>query len=110
MTEKTTYVTALYRGGAIIWFVLDKPPIGFPQRTIRLKIGSHYYFVSAQSPIVDAASGTTLVFVQATTHHSVFGSNITPEGAVYEVTKIDPNDFHIDANWREIDNPFPAVE
>ena len=110
MTEKTRYVTVLYHGGEPTWFALEKPPVGLPQATIRLKIGSHYYFVSAEPPVVDAASGTTLVFVHATTHHSVWGSNISPEGAVYELTKVDPHDFHIDANWREIDNPFTALE
>ena len=110
MTEKTRYVTVLYRGGEPTWFVLDQPPIGLLQTTIRLKIGSRYYFVSAETPVVDAASGTTLIFVQATTHHSVWGSNISPEGTAYELTKIDPHDFHIDANWREIDNPFTALE
>ena len=110
MTEKTRYVTVLYRGGEPTWFVLDQPPIGLLQTTIRLKIGSRYYFVSAEAPVVDAASGTTLIFVQATTHHSVWGTNISSEGAVYELMKIDPHDFHIDANWREIDNPFTGLE
>ena len=110
MTENTRYVTVLYHEGKPTWFVLGKPPVGFPQATIRLKIGSHYYFVRAEAPVVDAASGATVVFVQVTTHHSLWGSNISPEGAVYELTKVDPHDFHIDANWLEVDSPFTATE
>jgi len=26
------------------------------------------------------------------------------------MTKVDPNDFHMDAHWRQIDNPFSALE
>ena len=110
MTEKMRFVTVLYHGGGLTWFVLDRPPNGFPHTTTRLKIGSHYYFLRAEAPLVDAASDTTVIFVEVLTHHSVWGHNISPEGAVYELTKVDPHDFHIDAHWREIDNPFAASE
>src|ERR1700674_5695822 len=108
MPEKTRYMTVLYHGGEPTWFVLDKPPVELPQAATRMKIGSHYYFLSAEPPLVDAASGTTLIFVHAVTHHSVGGHNINPEGRVYELTKVDPNDFHTDANWRKVENPFTA--
>jgi hypothetical protein len=110
MAEKTTYMTVLYQGGAATWFVLDKPPIGLLQTATRMKIGSHHYFVTAEKPVVDAASGTTLIFVHVVTHHAVGGQNISPEGTIYELTKVDANDFHIDANWRQIANPFTPVE
>ena len=110
MTEKTTrYVTVLYHGGEPTWFALDKPPAGLPEVTTRMKVGSHYYFLNAEAPIVDAASGTTLIFVQALAHHSLGGHNINPEGAPYELTKVDHHDFHTDANWRKIDNPFAGL-
>lgn len=109
MTEKTRYMTVLYHGGVQTWFVLDQPPVGLPQTAIRMKIGSHHYFLSAEAPLVDASSGTTLIFVHAVTHHSVCGHNINPDGAVYELTKVDPNDFHIDRNWRQIENPFTVL-
>ena len=38
-----------------------------------MKIGAHYYFLTAEAPLVDAASGTTLIFLQALTHHSLDG-------------------------------------
>ena len=110
MTEKTRYVTVLHQGGRTTWFILDKPPLGLPHTTTRVKIGGHHYFLSAEAPIVDAASGVTLIFVQALTHHGLGGHNISPEGTVYELTKVDPQDFHVDANWREIDGPFAALE
>ena len=110
MTEKTRFMTVLYHGGVPTWFVLDKPPIGLHETATRMKIGTHYYFVSAEKPLVDAASGTTLIFVHAVTHHSVGGHNINPDGTVYELTKVDPNDFHVDANWRKVDNPFEAPD
>lgn len=109
MTEKTRYVTVLYHGGEPRWFTLDKPPAGFVERTTRMKIGSHYYFLNAETPIVDAASGTTIVFVHALAHHSLGSHNINPEGAPYELTKVDPRDFDADANWRKIDNPFAGL-
>jgi hypothetical protein len=108
MADKTKYMTVLHQGGVATWFVLDKPPAGLLQTATRMKIGSHYYFLCAEKPLVDAASGTTLIFVQALTHHGVCGHNINPEGTVYELTKVDPNDFRIDASWREIENPFTA--
>src|ERR1700730_2103307 len=106
MAEKTIYMTVLYHHDEPTWFVLDKPPVGIPHTATRMKIGSHYYFLIAEAPLVDAASGTTLIFVQALTHHSVLGHNINPEGTIYELTKVDQNDFHADANWRKIENPF----
>ena len=110
MTEKTRYMTVLYHGGVPTWFVLDKPPVGLPQTPIRMKIGSHHYFLSAEAPLVDVASGTTLIFVQAVTHHSVCGQNINAEGTIYELTRVDPTDFHNDANWRKIENPFTVLD
>jgi hypothetical protein len=106
MTGKTRYLTVLYHRGEPTWFVLDKPPAGLPQATTRLKIGSHYYFLTAEPPLIDAESGTTVIFVQALTHHSLWSNTINPEGAVYELTKVDPNDFQADAHWRQVDNPF----
>jgi hypothetical protein len=110
MTEKTTYLTVLYQGGLATWFVLDKPPVGLFQTATRMKIGHHHYFVTAEKPLVDAASGTTLIFVHVVTHLSVGGQNISPEGTIYELTKVDPNDFHTDSNWRRVENPFTAFE
>jgi hypothetical protein len=110
MTENTRYVTVLYHGGEPTWFTLDNPPVGLPELTTRMKVGSHYYFLSAETPIVDAASGTTLIFVQALSHHSLGGHNIDPEGKPYELTKVDRHDFYADANWREIDDPFAGLE
>src|SRR5579859_5192099 len=110
MTEKVRYVTVVYHGGEATWFVLDKPPVGLPHITTRLKIGEHHYFLIAEPPIVDAASGTTLIFLQALAHHSLWGNNISPEGTVYELTKVDPHDFRVDSNWREINNPFAAMD
>src|SRR5687768_15024790 len=102
MTEKPTrYVTVLYHLGEPTWFTLDNPPAGLPALTTRMKIGSHYYFLNAETPIVDAASGTTLIFVRALSHHSLGGHNIDPEGHPYELTKVDRQDFHADANWSE---------
>ena len=109
MTEKMRYVTVLFHGGEPTWFTLDKPPVGLPEATTRMKIGSHYYFLNAEAPIVDAGSGTTLIFVQARSHHSLGGQNIDPEGAPYELTKVDQHDFHADANWRKIDSPFAGL-
>ena len=109
MTGKTRYLTALYHGGEPTWFVLENPPAGLPQTTTRLKIGGHYYFLSAAPPLIDAESGTTLIFVQALTHHSLWSNTINPDGAVYELTKVDPNDFHTDANWRKVANPFTSL-
>lgn len=90
--------------------MLDKPPVGIPQTATRMKIGAHYYFLTAEAPLVDAASGTTLIFLQALTHHSLWSNTINPDGGVYQLTRVDPNDFHIDANWRRIDNPFTGLE
>ena len=109
MTEKTRYVTVLFHGGEPTWFTLEEPPVGLAGVTTRMKIGSHYYFLNAEAPILDATSGTRLIFVQALTRHSLGGHNINPEGTPYELTKVDPRDFHADANWRQIDNPFAGL-
>jgi len=110
MTDKTRFLTVFYQHGEPAWFVLHNPPEGFPHKTTRLKIGHHHYFLSAEPPLVDAASGTNVVFVHVVTHHSFGGHAFNPEGAVYELTKVDPNDFQLDGNWRKIDHPFVALE
>jgi hypothetical protein len=109
MTGKTRYLTVLYVGGEPKWFVLDAPPAGLPHHTTRMKIGSHQYFLHAEAPVVDAASGASVIFVQVVTHHTLGGHAYNPEGLVYELTKVDPGDFQSDANWREIESPFAAL-
>src|SRR5262245_32547162 len=110
MTDNTRYVTALFRGGELTWYLIETPPVGLPQSIVRVRIGTRYYFLHSAPPVVDAESGTTFVFVQVLTHHSLWGNNITPEGRVYELTKVDPQDFEKDANWRKIDSPFVGLE
>jgi hypothetical protein len=109
MADKTRYVTVMFRGGDPTWFVLQAPPPGLPQATVRMKIGTRNYFVSATPPVVDAASGATLVFLQVLTHHALWGNSITPEGKAYEMAKIDRQDFEVDANWHEIESPFAGL-
>jgi hypothetical protein len=110
MTDKTRYLTVFYQHGEPVWFVLDNPPAGFPDKAARLKIGHHHYFLTVEPPVVDAASGTAVMYVHVLTHHSFGGHAFNPEGAVYELTKADPEDFRADANWRQIDNPFTDLK
>jgi len=109
MNGKERYVTVLYHGGEPTWFLLEKPPVGLSGATTRLKVGQHYYFITAETTVVDAASGTSVVFLQTLAHHSLWGNTINPDGLVYELTKVDPHDFRVDPNWREIENPFTAL-
>ena len=109
MNGKERYVTVLYHSGEPTWFVLEAPPVGLAETTTRVKVGQHYYFLTAETPVADSASGTTVIFLQTLTHHSLWGNNINPDGTVYELTRVDPHDFRVDANWREIDNPFAGL-
>jgi len=109
MTDKTRYVTVLFGGGDPTWFLLDPPPAGLDRATVRMKVGSRHYFLTAAPPVVDAATGTTVIFVQALTHHSLWGTNIAPDGRAYQFTKIDRQDFEADANWHKVADPFAEV-
>ena len=110
MVDKTRYVTVLFRGGDPTWFILNSPPVGLSDATVRMKIGARHYFVTATSPVVDAGSGQVVIFLQVLTHHSLWGNNITPEGKVYEMTKVDRQDFELDASWHQIESPFAGLE
>jgi hypothetical protein len=110
MTDKTRYLTVFYQQGEPAWFTLVNPPDGFPHTTSRLKIGHHHYFLNPEAPMVDLVSGTKVIFIHVVTHHSFGGHAFNPEGNVYELTRVDPNDFQIDTNWRKIDNPFVGLD
>ena len=79
MTDKTRYLTVFYQHGEPLWFVLDNPPEGLPHNTTRLKIGRHHYFLNAEPPLLDAASGMHVVFINVVTHHSFGGHAFSPE-------------------------------
>jgi len=106
MTGNTRYLTALFQNGEPTWFVLDPVPAGLSHPTFRMKVGTRHYFLNAAPPVLDAETGVTLIFLQAQTHHTVWGNSITPEGKEYQLARVDRADFENDSNWHRVDNPF----
>jgi hypothetical protein len=85
---------------------ISNPPASLPHHTTRMKIGQRTYFLTAEPPVVDAVTGTTIVYLHVQPQHAFGGKAFNADGAVYELTKIDPGDFQADPNWRAIGSPF----
>jgi hypothetical protein len=110
MSGKTMYVTVLFHTGDPTWFVLDPPPTsGFPQATIRMKVGTRHYFLTAAPPVLDAETGTILIVLQVQTHHAFWGNSVTPDGKEYQLSRVDRSDFENDPNWHAVENPFEGL-